>query len=575
MREERIELAGLRFASNRSYGGEGEIKILAEDIKRNGLINPITVKPGTDDVADIFEVVAGRRRVLAVTQLGWKDIPCRILEADEIERAEEIAGSENINRLAMHPLDEAKVFAQLLETGRSLEDLAKQYDRKVSEIWQRVQLLDLDEGIKTLFREGKISLHTAAMLKSLDSEQQKTFYEKYKNDRNKIETWEVSSFISKIRQDKLYNYIAGKDCAKCAKRTFYSDKQLFPELKGGEDDLCLDHDCYIAKWQKLLSAKIKIAKVASKDHADVNIIACEDDSIKKIFGKSMTVDGIEYTVKRVSWDARPEATAKKGYLPCIYLKIEHYREGDKEEYEINTKAMYWRDTVKEKKPNDPQEDPFKSIVKLLDMPKEMAEQSVAIATEKCDKKNKYSMNSVDSKARDIRSKVKDRVFDQVIGMIAKKPDDENVIDLFLEYFISRQNSGKDRLKQFLGTSDIKSLRKLPVNKLFAALYVTTFDSWSLPDFDDVDKPGKQRSRMMEFAGVTNAEIKTMYQDVLKAIMPKPKVAAEKPADDKKPAKKKLPDAKSIKKVNAAKAKPVKKAPVKKSAAKGKKKKRTN
>jgi hypothetical protein len=42
MKEAKIELAGLRFSSNRTYGGEGEIKILAEDIKRNGLINPIT-----------------------------------------------------------------------------------------------------------------------------------------------------------------------------------------------------------------------------------------------------------------------------------------------------------------------------------------------------------------------------------------------------------------------------------------------------------------------------------------------------------------------------------------------------
>jgi ParB/RepB/Spo0J family partition protein len=132
MKEAKIDVIRLHVSSNRTYGGEGEIKILAEDIKRNGLINPITVKTTMKASGEIYEVIAGRRRMQAVTLLGWKDIPCRILEGYETERADEIAGSENINRLAMHPLDEAIVFHQLLESGRSIEELAKQYDRKKS-----------------------------------------------------------------------------------------------------------------------------------------------------------------------------------------------------------------------------------------------------------------------------------------------------------------------------------------------------------------------------------------------------------------------------------------------------------
>jgi ParB family chromosome partitioning protein len=181
MKEEKIELAGLRFSSNRAYGGEGDIQILAEDIKRNGIINPITVKPFPEEACAgqmAYEVIAGRRRVQAVTLLGWKDIPSRILEGSEIDHAEEIAGSENINRMAMHPLDEAAVFYKLIESGRPIEDLAKQYDRSVSAIWQRIQLLDLSDDIKTLFRNGNLSLYAAAMLKSLDEKDQQDFCKK-------------------------------------------------------------------------------------------------------------------------------------------------------------------------------------------------------------------------------------------------------------------------------------------------------------------------------------------------------------------------------------------------------------
>ncbi len=72
MNIENIALKDLRFSSNRAYGGEGEIEILAEDIKRNGLINPITVKVYEEDVPGniVYEVVAGRRRTQAVTLLN-------------------------------------------------------------------------------------------------------------------------------------------------------------------------------------------------------------------------------------------------------------------------------------------------------------------------------------------------------------------------------------------------------------------------------------------------------------------------------------------------------------------------
>jgi hypothetical protein len=63
MKEEKIELTGLRFSSNRAYGGEGDIQILAEDIKRNGIINPVTVKAIREKDAgqlQIYEVIAGQ-----------------------------------------------------------------------------------------------------------------------------------------------------------------------------------------------------------------------------------------------------------------------------------------------------------------------------------------------------------------------------------------------------------------------------------------------------------------------------------------------------------------------------------
>jgi hypothetical protein len=52
MIEKIIPIDRIESASNREHGGDGDITILAEDIKRNGLINPITIKAALADSAE-------------------------------------------------------------------------------------------------------------------------------------------------------------------------------------------------------------------------------------------------------------------------------------------------------------------------------------------------------------------------------------------------------------------------------------------------------------------------------------------------------------------------------------------
>ena len=538
MREERIELSRLRFASNRNYGGEGEIKILAEDIKRNGLINPITVKPLVEESDDIgintYEVVAGRRRVQAVTALGWKNIPCRILEGDEIDRADEIAGSENINRLAMHPLDEAIIFVQLLENGRSIEELAKQYDRTVSAIWQRVQLLTLNDDIKEMFRQGKINLQDAAMLKSLDETQQITFVEKFKKN-NSISTWDVRGFISKVRHDKLYTFISGKECAGCNKRTFYNNKALFPELKD-EDDLCLDHECYMEKWQKLLSGHIEKIKTENKNFSDANIIVCENDNLFKILGKSIAIKGTEYSVVKLTYDNRPVDKPTKTSKPCFKIDLEEdFYDNDKEEYTgtaiLYCEPLHLKEVEKKKEQNNTQQrqNPFIPIVKTLELPEE--EENLIVAALTGNVKVEKDYWELSSKANEIERKVKNKVLGRMIDIFIEAPDSEKSVELFLNHFLSR-GSDKAIIKKFVGSEKIADIKKLSLPKMCAALYASQLNAYRLPDFGKLSSGMK--NEIAEWAGVSIKQLWEMYKEELTPLMPKPKPEA-KPAD-KKPAK---------------------------------------
>ena len=530
MREERIELMGLRFSENRTYGGDGDIKILAEDIKLNGLINPITVKESVDGgngdpIYAVHEVVAGRRRVRAVTMLGWKDIPCRVLEGDEAERAEEIAGSENINRLGMHPLDEAAIFKKLLENGESIEALAKRFDRTVAAIWQRVQLLNLEDDIKMMFRNGSLSLQSAAMLNSLNPEGQSLFYKKFKDDftvkqGKELAEWEVSGFISGLNNDRLYKCIMCKQCESCKTRTYFTDTNLFPELSSTYDS-CLNHSCYFDKWTRLLENRIKSLKGENQSYAEANLFVSSDNSLRKLFGKSITLNGMEYTVKPDHWETRTKEAGKNTHC-CFYIDISSGK--------LNISLGYWKEPKAKKQ--EKQESVFLPIVNLLDLPKEEAVQTLAAFQSKYKPKHTW-----DDPSGDIKRTIKTNVMNKMFVIKAQQPDNEKEIDLFLETYLNR-NRNEKTLRLFTGTTNIKDIRKLSWPKLFALLNaLNRSESYYLPDFEEIGKIKKHD--IAEWAGITINQLKEMYREEIKAQVP-PLKQEKKSPDETKPVIKKKP-----------------------------------
>ena len=552
MRVEKIALVNLLVSGNRNYGDEGDLQILAEDMNQNGMINPVTAKP--TDSEGVFDVVAGRRRVGAAKLLGWKDVDCNILEGDEINRADEIAIAENVNRLGMHPLDEAVAFKNLMAKGETIEALSKRIDRKVSEIWQRVQLLDLNDGIKEFFRDGKIDLHAAAMLKSLNAEQQQAFVDKSLKKID-ISIWDVKTFISKVRHDKLYQCITGKDCAKCTKRTRYSDKALFPELDN-EADLCLDHECYMENWQKFLSAEFQAVKAKNKSHEEANIIVCADDDLRKIFGKTVTVDGVEFAVVKTDYYDRPDEKPSKGAKPCFKIDMDEEYIGDagdddvedEEDYEnvFSCVPMYWSplkaaEKRKSQSGTPGRQNPFIPLVRLLDLPQEEAEQTLATLTGKVDVQKDYY--TLTNKVGEIERKIKHRVLERLFDIAVKKSDDEKDIDRFLNCF---RDGDKDVIKKFLGSDKAPALKKLSVVRIFTALYASTLKTYRLPDFDKFT-PGL-KNEIAGWVGVPIPKLREMYKEELKPLMmPKPaqgkNPTAKKPAAKAKPAAKKKAPAK--------------------------------
>jgi len=551
MRAEKIALAKLRFTGNRANGGEGEIKSLANDINLIGIINPIIVKPitGKVDGGYEFDVVAGNRRGAAVTFLKWTEVPCNILEGDELEHADEIAGSENINRLNMHPLDEAAIFKKLLETGETIEALSKRFDRTASAIWQRLQLLDLNDDIKTLFRNGHLSLHSAAMLKSLSAASQKTFFNNFKNcwsvkNGTEIDVQQITNFISSLGHDHLYTFLKDKQCLECKTRTYFTDKTLFPELDDVSDS-CLNHECYLKKWDQRLTAGMKSLKGEHKSHAASVLIVCNDNDLKNLLGTKITIDGTAYKVIPWHWD---ETNAKKetGAEPCFTIRI--LSSG-----KLEIKPEFWKkDTGYTGSVISPtlQRKGLAPIVKLLDLPKEETEES---------------LNALGNRKRLIPSNFSDNVREAVFWRIMeikaeefKDPKKLEAIckELFLKKHLAYFGGGKKRIFElFVGKESIPEIAKLVSDKVFALLFAMELNSYELPRPEELEK--EKPSDLLKWAGIPAEKLKQLYQEEIRKRLPKQKPA---PAE-KKQAKPKTAEKPAVKK--SAKAKPAEKKPAEK------------
>jgi len=102
----------------RSYS-EDKLESLAESIKKNGILQPILVKPRGDS----YLIVAGERRWRAAEMAGLRQVPVIIHDDDDGASMDEIAITENMQRENLNPVDEVFAIKELFQRGRNAEDI--------------------------------------------------------------------------------------------------------------------------------------------------------------------------------------------------------------------------------------------------------------------------------------------------------------------------------------------------------------------------------------------------------------------------------------------------------------------
>ena len=135
---------------------EFKLDELANSIKKNGIIQPIAVRPKKSETGK-YEIVAGERRWLAAQKAGLHDIPVNVLNLSDVESLE-VAIVENIQRDDLNPIEEAKGYKRLTdEFNYDHENISKLMSKSRSHVSNTLRLLTLPNDIIGMLEEGTLT----------------------------------------------------------------------------------------------------------------------------------------------------------------------------------------------------------------------------------------------------------------------------------------------------------------------------------------------------------------------------------------------------------------------------------
>lgn len=164
---------------------EDALRELAENIRQQGLLQPITVRHETykDDegkvhrIANAFEIICGERRYRACKMISTiMHVPCIVRDLSDDEAFDAMV-TENLQRQDVDPIEEAVAFNLLTERGSKPADIAARFGKSLSYVRDRMRLSQLIEPLRQAISSEQLPLRGSYLLARLSTEDQNEFVE--------------------------------------------------------------------------------------------------------------------------------------------------------------------------------------------------------------------------------------------------------------------------------------------------------------------------------------------------------------------------------------------------------------
>jgi len=172
------------------------IEDLAEDIARRGLLQSLNVRPVLDDdgtETGMFEIPAGGRRYRALERLVKQKrlsktgpVPCIVRDPGTEISAEEDSLAENVQRVALHPLDQFRAFKMLRDQGAGEDEIAARFFVTPTVVKQRLRLASVSEKLLGIYAaDGMVLEQLMAFTVNTDHARQEQVWEALQQSYNK------------------------------------------------------------------------------------------------------------------------------------------------------------------------------------------------------------------------------------------------------------------------------------------------------------------------------------------------------------------------------------------------------
>lgn len=239
----------------RKHFDEEKIEMLAASIKENGLIQPIIV---TESQNGMYKIIAGERRWRASKKARLKEIPVLVRDYND-EQAAEVALIENLQREDLNPIEEALGYNLLMSEFSLTQDaVSKKLGKSRSAVANSLRLLSLDDEIKNLLIDGKLSSgHARAILS--------------------VEDNDLRHAMSKRIIDDELNVRQAEALAKQITKKAPKKKQLSPDILAAFEDLS-------NKLSSGFGTKVRVSGNLKKGKIEIEYFGNDDlDRILKMF----------------------------------------------------------------------------------------------------------------------------------------------------------------------------------------------------------------------------------------------------------------------------------------------------
>jgi ParB family chromosome partitioning protein len=305
----------------RRHFSEAELTGLSASIASHGVLQPLLVRAHQKQAkgeATSYEIIAGARRFRAAKMAQISGVPVRVVKLSDAE-ALEAAVIENLQRVDVHPLEEALGFRALLDYDQAvrydLDMIAAKTGKSKQYVALRMKLADLIEPAQEAFLADQMQLGHALILCRLTPENQhqalphvwQERWEQQDTDDDDEENESVDVRVLTPVSVRQFSRWCGEHfllilanapfdingalfkegpCTACPKRSGFNTL-LFAEIA---TDSCTDPICYASKVDQQLATVLRnpaVIKITDSWHIE--------DEIRATFGGEV-LSRQEYTV---------------------------------------------------------------------------------------------------------------------------------------------------------------------------------------------------------------------------------------------------------------------------------------